>query len=159
MNNTPPNNLDVASIAPQLASSFSPNLYRYMRKQRSFARYITVFRSSEDSTLWLGCIWDGDFIGARLMQVLCHGSRTPTGCYSSLTPTLREVPGFWEQYLRLGRCAIDPEHRLSFTDDRWVQQGFSRKCLWCGHQQQLKVWSEPVQKSRWESLQHAAAVS
>ena len=41
---------------------------------------------------------------------------------------------FWSRYVRVGRCAIDTEHKMPFIRDetRWRVEGDLRHCQWCG---------------------------
>lgn len=129
----------IDQINPKLSSKFSPNLYRWMGKYRQTPGLIRVYRDLGDR-LWIG-YFDGDgFSGSRIWSVLCNGRKACDMAYTSNHTKelgLKEVDGFWPEYLRIGRCAIDPDHKRYFTDDdkRWLVNGDHRTCLWCGAKQ------------------------
>lgn len=150
-----PNNLDLTSISPARGAKFSPNLYRFLLRARSQAirQYGRVYRD-ESGTLWLGYFFDGDLIGARLMNVLCEGAKTTTFSFSKLGPLI-EVEDFWSRYQAIGRCAIDPEHAITFIDDktRWEEDGEQRECLWCSNARQHRVIrTRQVSYDSWETI-------
>jgi hypothetical protein len=96
-----------------------------------------------------------DLIGARLMNVLCYGTKAESCCWVNLRG-LVEVADFWPRYVRDGRCAIDPEHKGHFVGDdtRWTKDGDTRECLWCGKAQQVLVrWTEAAERQEWRTLQ------
>ncbi|MCL4526433.1 MAG: hypothetical protein M1492_08060 [Gammaproteobacteria bacterium] len=147
------NGLDLAAINPSNGLQFSPNLYRFLRKHGSTrAKTWRVFRDG-DNTLWVGLLDDGWLHGARLMGILCYGAREQAWAHvPGSICDLHEVPQFWTDYMRIGRCAIDPEHRMSFIGDetRWSVHGNERSCLWCGNaRQRLETWVEEVRHERW----------
>ena len=88
MKDTLPNGLDLGAIAPGRAAMYSPNLWKYLAANKVPARYATGFRHRHEGTLWLGYIHDGEFVGTKLMQVLCQGARACAGCYVGLAPRL-----------------------------------------------------------------------
>jgi len=153
---------DVKAINPSNGAKFSPFLFEFLSKRRQQAslRLQRVY-VDEDQRMWLGYFDDDLFIGALLMQVLCNGAKTQKMAYVKMKH-LVEVPNFWEQYQAIGRCAIDPEHRMSFRNDetRWKVQGEQRSCLWCGqaHQRQQQRVVEQV-RSEWVQVQPAATVA
>lgn len=138
-------NFDRELVSPDRDSKYSLNLYRYLRRAKSDLQFVKAFRQVESGELWLGFLFDGDFIGNRMMRILCD-SRTAAYSFSMRdVGTLDEVPEFWTAYLRDGRCAIDPEHRMGFIGDtqRWTIQGSRRRCNWCGNAEQQRVtWTE-----------------
>lgn len=147
-----PNELDIKAIHPLKGAKFSPNLFKFLasRRQKVLARYARVYRDRE-GVLWLGYLDDYFLIGARLMQVLCNGSKAETFAFANLGP-LSEVDGFWALYQEHGRCAIDPDHQMFFIGDdtRWSISGERRSCLWCGNAHQSRErWVEKVPRSRW----------
>ena len=149
------NGLDVSAIHPSKGEKYSPNLHAWLTKRDKKHRTWTsrVF-SDKDGTLWIGMIDLRDLVGARLMHVLCNGAKTETACWVNLGP-LRELDDFWARYTALGRCAIDPTHKMHFVGDdtRWRTNGEHRECLWCGeHAQKLRRWVEPVERSAWEPV-------
>jgi hypothetical protein len=100
-------------------------------------------------------------IAARLMNVLCYGTKAESFCYVGMRG-LVEVADFWPRYVAEGRCAIDPEHKRHFVGDdtRWTQDGDTRACLWCGKARQVLVrWTETVERQQWRDLQPNVLVS
>lgn len=157
-----PNGLDVRAVDPRNGSKYSPNLYRWltMRSKKHHAWTSRVYRD-KGGTLWIGMLDLGDLIGARLMHVLCYGTKAESFCYVGMRG-LVEVVDFWPRYVAEGRCAIDPEHARYFVGDdtRWTQDGDTRACLWCGKAQQVMVrWTESVDRHEWRDLQHNVDVT
>ena len=146
--------LDMSRIAPANGLKFSPNLYRWLRSERNrnTARLIRVYRDDTD-TLWIGMLDGRELIGARLVSVLCNGANQNTSAWQGIDAT--EILDFWNNYMRIGRCAIDTKHVEIFWDDerRWQENGDSRACKWCGvAAQTMKRWEEVVQRSQWVTL-------
>lgn len=52
---------------------------------------------------------------------------------------MKFLEGFWDSYLKVGRCAIDPSHSEHFMASRFREHESGRECLWCGHQQRKVV--------------------
>lgn len=155
-----PNGLDLAAVNPRNGAKYSPNLYRWltMRNKKHHAWTSRVYRD-ETGMLWIGMLDLGDLIGARLMNVLCYGTKAESCCWVSLRG-LVEVADFWPRYVAEGRCAIDPEHKASFVgnDGRWTVDGDTRACLWCGKARQALVrWTETVERQQWRDLRPNAA--
>jgi hypothetical protein len=151
---TEANGLDVAAIHPSRGAKYSPNLHKWLtqRGRRHMAWTSRVY-SDAAGVLWIGMLDNGDLFGCRLMQVLCNGAKAFHACWVGLGP-LVELADFWTNYTAIGRCAIDPGHKMYFTGDdtRWQTTGDHRECLWCGnHTQKLRRWIEPVERSAWES--------
>jgi hypothetical protein len=151
-----PNGLNVAAVNPSKAAKYSPNLYKWltMRSRKHNAWTSRVYRAA-DGVLFIGMLDLGDLIGARLMNVLCYGTKAESCCWVNLRG-LVEVADFWPRYVADGRCAIDTAHREYFVGDdtRWTQDGDTRACLWCGKAQQvLTRWTETVERQEWLNLQ------
>ena len=152
----PENGLDLAAIDPRNGPQFSPNLYRFLKgRGQTWATTCRVYLDM-DGILRIGSLDDGWLHGARLMGVLCYGLREQVWAHPpGSLGDLREITDFWADYLRIGRCAIDPEHRRYFIGDetRWAfsNDGHHRSCLWCGNaHQKLETWVEQeVQHERW----------
>jgi hypothetical protein len=148
------NGLDVAAIHPRNGAKYSPNLHRWltMRNRKHRAWTSRVYRDSS-GMLFVGMLDLGDLIGARLMNVLCYGSKAESLCFVGLRG-LEEVADFWPRYVRDGRCAIDTEHARWFVGDdtRWTQDGDTRACLWCGNARQVLVrWTESTKREAWRT--------
>ncbi len=160
--------LKLCDLFPDRSAAFSPNLYQWMKQRAHF--YMDggvaqgVYRvkpgtSTADAfgagTLMIGYpnngyAGDTDFSGVRLMDVLCNGRKALCWCYANMAPDLEVVGGFWDRYLQVGRCAIDPEHQEHFTGaDRFGMDGDIRKCLWCGHQQRQRRSERVVYDEIW----------
>lgn len=141
------------AIRPENDAKFSPNLYAYLRKcSGTFLARVRVFEEA-DGTQWIGYLFDGDLIGARLSQVLCYGAKVQNFSFSRVAERLQEVEGFWEQYAQDGRCALDRKHLMYFAGDasRWSVNGTTRQCQWCSKAAQRLVRQEVVtHKESWE---------
>jgi hypothetical protein len=139
----------------QLDDKYSPNLARWLRKRkRHTGMPQSVFRDA-DGVQWIGWL-DEDLylIGSRLMAVLCNGAKEEVWAYPiRKSQKLREIPGFWDEYERVGRCAIDPEHAHYFLsrDGRFAEEGDSRTCKWCGAKHVRERYVEHVPRERWLS--------
>lgn len=143
----------LAQINPKNHERFSPNLYAWLvsRRQIRTLHLKRVFKE-KDGLLWIGYRDDqGDVIGVRLYQVLTNGRAAETGCYPGLV--VEEVTDFWERYVTLGRCAIDPEHKMHFiaSRSRWEVNGDHRRCTWCGHEQWRHCSTRLVTREHWEN--------
>ncbi|MBP8275317.1 MAG: hypothetical protein KAX55_00290 [Propionivibrio sp.] len=152
--------LSLRDISPAKHPGFSPNLYRYLKRHGHFYRDGGVldcaYRVKEGTrlaefcgagTVMLGFLDDGDFIGSRMMSVLCNGVGSERFCYPGSAVI---IPGFWDQYLKVGRCAIDPEHKEHFVGvDRFDVSGERRVCRWCGAVQRRVVTPRTVFDESW----------
>ncbi|MBA9965067.1 hypothetical protein D7S56_20955 [Ralstonia pickettii] len=148
----------LGDISPSRSISFSPNLYAWMKKEGHFYSdgghaeqiYMVLPKSQlaecfGAETLMIGHPYnqyegDSDFSGIRLFSALCLGARAGRMCYSGAMGSLKLVAGFWERYLEVGRCAIDPEHQEHFVGgERYAIRGETRSCLWCSTQHRRAV--------------------
>lgn len=149
-----PNGLDLAAIAPNKGTRFSPNLHRWLSaRDKSRRAWMSRVYRDADGTLWIGFLDAGEFFGTKLYSVLCNGAQQDTACWVNLRG-LAELPDFWAQYMRVGRCAIDPAHERSFIGDdtRWLVRDDTRSCQWCGGAQQvLRRWTEVVERQEWRA--------
>lgn len=154
--------LRAADIAPNKAASFSPNLHKYLSARGVFFRdgglLHAVYAVKPDTkaakwfgagTLLLGFIDDEFFTGSRLIAVLCNGSKADRAAYPGVTDGLELVEGFWDRYLELGRCAIDPSHQEHFLGNRFQIHGDTRTCLWCNHRQRKVLTPRIVHDTTW----------
>ncbi len=153
--------LRYTDIDPRKNPAFSPNVYKYMKERAHF-----LFRGGVmdglhrvkagsplasmigAGTLMLGYEYDGDFIGSIAMQVLCNGKKAERYSYPGSTEMITD---FWDRYLSVGRCAIDPEHSQHFIGDRYRYTDEVRVCLWCGiqHKKILTPRQIQVQDESW----------
>lgn len=161
--------LTLKQLAPAQSASFSPNLYRWMQTKAHFYRaggvLQTVYRVKPNTqlakeygagTLMIGYPGDagGDqgFVGVRLMAVLCNGVKAGSFYYIGMTPMLEEVEGFWDAYLTIGRCAIDPAHKEGFMADRYSVDGDTRIFLWCGAKHERAMTPRTVFDESWNLI-------
>ncbi len=154
--------VDVDAIHPRNGSKYSPNLHAWLtlRERPCRARTSRVF-TDKNGVHYIGYLDDGYLIGSNLIGVLCNGRKEQAWAFGFLGE-LTEIPDFWERYTAIGRCAIDPEHTMHFTDDknRWKEGTIERECLWCGnHHQRLQHWVESVRKSAWEPIKRYSPAS
>jgi hypothetical protein len=143
------NGLDIEKVSPDKGAKFSPNLYRWLKGQKSRAWALRVYRCT-DNILWIGMLDGRELIGSKLIGVLCNGRKENTAAWQHIDAV--EVAEFWERYVAEGRCAIDPDHSMYFRGDdtRWQTLDQTRSCLWCGKATQtFKRWSETVQREGW----------
>ncbi|MBC3871524.1 hypothetical protein [Undibacterium oligocarboniphilum] len=140
--------LQVSEIAPKKSASFSPNLHKYLKERGHFFKngglLEDVFIATPETkaaewfgagTLVLGYMDDVLFIGTRLMQALSQGDKAQRAAHPC-GRGLERIVGFWDRYLEVGRCAIDPHHQEYFLADRFSMDGDTRTCLWCGAKHQ-----------------------
>lgn len=161
--------LRAADLVPRLSPAFSPNLYRWMRENAHFYcdggvseavyRVAPSTRAAESfgaGTLLIGYPINGypgdtDFSGIRLMAVLCQGPNAGRWCLAGIAPDLELVEGFWDQYMSVGRCAVDPEHHEHFIGgERYRIEGEMRTCLWCGTTQKRVLTPRMVMDESWD---------
>lgn len=143
----------VHDLEPKKSAAFSPNLHKYLKEKGHFFKDGGLLdgvyevqsgtKAAEQfgaGTLLLGYPDDGFFTGSRLMAVLCNGRQADRYAYPCGSG-LKFLEGFWDSYLKVGRCAIDPDHQMHFMADRFSvhSDGDGRDCLWCGHRQRKVV--------------------
>ena len=155
-------------VRPEYKPSYSPSLFRWMRKTQkespSLFKDLRVFRTvnadHSPHALFIGVSWDDSlsFCGSRMSGVLCHGGRETRGVHTHLTigKNLIDVADdFWEEYLRVGRCAIDPRHMTHFASDspRYeFPDDNTRVCLWCGETFSKRVVERIEADVFWDTL-------
>lgn len=161
--------LTLRDLAPAKNPAFSPNLYAWMKRHAHFYsdggvvqsvyRALPGSRVAEDygaGTLFIGHPYhaypgDTDFSGGLMMAALCEGAAAKTWCYRGYAPGLEKVEDFWDCYLKVGRCAIDPAHRKYFISSapRYSESGDIRTCLWCGAQHKKIITPRIVEDESW----------
>jgi hypothetical protein len=148
-------NFDLSAINPANGDKYSPNLYKWLRKRiKSRDEDIRVYALKDEllgDRLFIGSFYDGEFHGTQLGEVLRRGTKAEICCYVGRLKFM-EVPDFWQRYLAIGRCAIDTKHTGWFMGDesRFIENGDTRTCQWCGAAQYRKRWTETVERMRWE---------
>lgn len=148
-------NLELRNIDPVRGAKYSPNLYAYLKRMagKPWLHLQRVF-VDEKGDKWLGYFDDvGHFTGSSMSRVLTVGGKAQTFTFVDLGG-LREIEGFWDQYVADGRCALDREHSVLFMDNRWQvsEDGNSRSCMWCGKVRQHKhesVTTKVVHNTEW----------
>ena len=137
----------LSDVDPRKSIAFSPNLYRWLRKNRSMRLFADRYEA--EGVEYLGFLDDGGFlIGSRLWGVLCNGGGERTWAFSHLGMGAIHRP-LWADYLKRGRCAIDPNHEHHFIDDRYIVSGKTRACQWCGHVQRREIYTVSEKRERW----------
>lgn len=161
--------LTLKRLAPSVSAAFSPSLHSWMRAKAHFYKdggvLETVYRVKPNTklaqeygagTLMLGYPGDSGndkgFCGIRLMAVLCQGPKAGSFYYLGMTPMLEEVEGFWDAYLKIGRCAIDPEHKEGFMGDRYSMDSDVRTCRWCGTKHERVLTPRTVFDESWNPV-------
>jgi len=111
------NGLNVAAIHPSKGAKYSPNLHSWLtlRTKKHRAETSRVFADHKGS-LYIGFQDDGYLIGSRLIAVLRNGKKEQSWVFGYLGK-LAEIPDFWRRYEAVGRCAIDPAHKMHFVGD------------------------------------------
>lgn len=145
------NELDVTLIAPNKGAKYSPNLYKWLTIKESHRSWSSKVYRDTDGLLWIG-IYDGvgELMGCMLNGVLCNGIKESSAAHQRVKAA--EVPNFWVEYVKSGRCAIDTAHDTNFIngDSRWTHHGGKRSCNWCQNcTQTLKRWTETVEREAW----------
>lgn len=95
------------------------------------SRFHPYLSEVSSPAIFIGDQRDGDWIHARLLRNLCvsggdlqryaYGPEHDTKNWQDVTDQ------FWSEYRRIGVCAIHGDFAHSF-----VENGDTRKCMWCG---------------------------
>ncbi|AHJ13110.1 hypothetical protein [Sulfurospirillum multivorans] len=128
-------------ISPKHGDKFSPNLHKWLKENFREREFETKVFINNDGARFIGFFDDdGWFYGSNLMGVLCNGKKECTGAYQpSSVKDYQEIQGFWDNYAKDGRCAIDPEHEEHFRGNtRWIEHGNVKTCTWCGFVKESK---------------------
>ena len=154
----------VTDLEPKKSAAFSPNLHKYLKEKGHFFKDgglldgVYEVQSGTNAaeqfgagTLLLGYQDEGFFTGARLMAVLCNGQEADRYAYPC-SGGLKFLDGFWDSYLKVGRCAIDPSHIEHFMASRFREHESGRECLWCGHTQRKVMTPRVVHETTWVAL-------
>ncbi len=142
---------DVKLLDPKIHEKYSPNLFKWLKRE-PMRDHIRVFKDRQ-GRFWIGRVTDDDwFHGKKLYQVLCNGTKSGSAAYGySRYKDFEEVHGFWDDYQRLGRCAIDVDHQDYFlnSDSRFKELGDHRSCTWCGFKQKRVTFEKTVVREHW----------
>ena len=159
----------IASVDPKVHEKYSPNFYKFLSRLPAYLKegklefYIRQYKAdgeSEPGQLTLGYAGDSEgHTEVRVIQVLCL-SRVPrevsrmfnTVYDPDKNMTWTPFPEMWADYMRCGRCAFDPHHNRSFSNNmnRWdFKDADHRTCNWCGLQQVRKKIRRVVYDSVW----------
>jgi hypothetical protein len=144
------NGLSLHAIRPECGDMYSKNLYLWIKHLKAGQRErLGVFiHSGMDS--YIGEIYDGDFIGSRLTEVLCQGGGAKIWCFSNLAHELSEIKYFWHTYKEIGKCAFDTKHVLYPDATRYRQiDAKTRQCAWCGRKETLHIEKEVITHEVW----------
>ena len=145
--------MKLSELHPKKNPAYSPNLYRWMRKHGAITREWIEMYKSDDGRTYLGTLEADpvvkEFCGTVIGSILTEGGRAEDYCHMGLTAkNLTKVEGFWEEYLRIGRCALDKDHYI-YGDERWDETGDTRVCKWCGRVEMRERYTFTEQRERW----------
>lgn len=142
----------VTDIHPRHGEKFSPNFHSWLRVHPHYTRVFRVKKIIDHSWNWtdadllVGMLDKDDsglqwFVGARLNEILTNGSAASAGAYAlgSRVEFNDVTKEFWPEYLRVGRCAVDPDHQENFrkAESRYSTESGIRTCSWCGMRHQV----------------------
>lgn len=155
--------LRLEDIDPGKAISFSPNLYAYLRARGHFygeggtPEGVYVVQSGampadayKPGSLMIGFPSGEDFYGTPLMAALGRGAKAERMAYP-IGKQVHLLRGFWDRYLKVGRCAMDPLHIEPFFENRFGEAKGIRTCLWCGKKKQNVLHSSTDHDVSWEN--------
>ena len=150
--------IDLDAIAPAKGDKYSQNLHKWLSNRREKHRLNSRVFTRKTPDGWR----DGMLVGhydnemvlsaTGMIDIMCRGNGATLFCYGRLPVT--EMPDFWANYERIGRCIFDPKHMMGFSHDatRWKTDGDARSCLWCGEcVQHLRRWQETIERAQWEN--------
>jgi hypothetical protein len=158
--------ITLADIDPARHERYSPNLHawidkhtRHLRSKERKRPWPKVLFEPEDAEekrrpliVWNDCSCHPSmYTGASIGAVLCFGIERNAPFGSFVIPDAVEWEGFWEEYLRIGRCVFDPKHSEFFSGakKRFIEIGDDRTCAWCGASQRRERYEATVKKERW----------
>jgi hypothetical protein len=141
------NIFNLSDIHPKKNPAFSPNLYNWLRKHSFMQKFADRYKMGNME--YIGFLDDGEFlIGSRLWGVLCNGGAEEKFAFSISREPIIHIP-MWENYLKIGRCEIDPKHNHEFMADRFSISQNSRICKWCGKIKAKEIYKVVTKKERW----------
>jgi len=134
------------------ADKYSLNLHRWLyNKNNSGAIIITeAFRLKENPTdTHLGYETWTTFM-SNVLDIISVGWRAKSYFYNDGI-AFEQIPNFWQNYHKDGKCYLDPEHKLYPDNERWEMiDDDHRRCRWCGREEKLERYEEVVQRQRWK---------
>ncbi len=146
--------MKASDINPKKNPAFSKRLYNWCKREGG---ELYIFRHVDSGFPFYGSLYIGKlnrchpdyFTGSRIANI-CRGERVSFS-YIGLGPRLEPRPDLEDAYLRIGRCAFDPDYTVPFIDERWdYPHGVFRTCKWCGLKQVMKT--KTVQTTSWETV-------
>lgn len=160
----------IASVDPKVHEKYSPNFHKFLSRLPAYLKEgkLEFFRRKysenvEDAPGQITVGYPEDHVVShtevRLISILC-ADRMPRDVSTMLTTTYNPegtlswegLSSLWEEYQRCGRCAFDPHHNRSFSNNmsRWdFKDADHRTCNWCGLQQVSKKIRRVVYDSVW----------
>ena len=152
----------LAATNPKNDPKYSENLFRFLRKRHFYGQVFYLQTAGEPPfsaslnlapNIYLGVADTPYICGARLSEILCNGTKAKTWAHPFAQDCQDITEIFWSRYLALGKCAIDPGHKLYGSADRYerLEDGNTRRCLWCGRTEILHIEQRVmvVQDERW----------
>lgn len=149
--------MNIKSIDPKYGDKYSPNIFKWINgttKTRPLFYLVANLVAYQDDwgSIYIGYKSpheaDKNWIsGLPLGQVLCSGYlKSRWQLFAIKTAGMTQIKNFWEDYIKDGRCAIDKEHARGFIGDetRWITNGNTRACQWCGKAEQKLVKRKEV---------------
>jgi len=142
------------------SGKFSTNLYRWIRKNEHYDRVLLKPESDVvdfpnekncDSIIYLG-FTDKEWLHGRHLSSIISDCKAQTYAFPGLGRKVKDITEkFWAEYLRIGICAIDPEHWLygDYKKDRYevFDDGQSRRCKYCGRVEVKRI--KVIEKEVW----------
>jgi hypothetical protein len=131
----------ITFLGPKYSSNLRRSLDKIARKGVEHLDRQRVFRGvagfgGED--IYVGYLFDRDFIGTRLSNMITNSFRSGYGGPYS----------YKDQGLKV--CLLDKSH--SFYPERWATKTRTRTCKYCGLKQKLKKVKKVVVTEKWEKV-------
>lgn len=146
---------------PEVSDKYSWGIYKWLKTNGTNFR--VLLDPSKDKTLTRRLNFISDeggrgTIGSNVHSIMT-GQRT-LYCFS-LCPLHKYTDvtdWFWSNYLRFGRCMVDPEHSMWFLSDdgRYTMiNKNSKRCNWCGKyfKRDIKKQVSIKRVEHWEEVQ------
>lgn len=136
---------------------YSENLCKWVKKHGSRGLYVAFsgvsWINGEEVTrdtskcqanqiiIGRGDMSDGWVHGSKLNRILAVGGQAEVFAFNVKVWGVVPLLGWFEDYIKGGKCFIDPEHHW-YGPERWQVNGKTRTCSWCGQ------WHEIQRKRR-----------